>query len=225
MDADQRLSGLPRWSALTCSNSDGWRAATFVHEGTRPITAAEQETLQMALVEKGLSSHGRSGCCAAEGRTGPDLSCINLRLRACEARMTEIVEWIDAALARKGLGAVRVGIDIHIVGAIKPCDPAQATCGPRASLRWSAPRPRPTGQCEARRLPMPATFTEGTEPITSGGRCAHDGECGILACGRRCVPWDADPAGPEWCDVTWGPKEAYCGCVADQCAWFRVPSN
>jgi hypothetical protein len=195
------------------------RSAYFVHDGARPISESELRAVQQDVRAAGVPN-GLGGCCSGKVAAKIKASCLKVWPEVCSLPMSRIVQSVDEALKRRGLGNVRVGVDVQITGFVGPrCEATDPECGPLSSRDWDRPDAPPLKRagCVAGRVRSAAP-----NQVTPGHACAHDGECTIGACGAECLRWDQLP-GQMWCQergLIEQPPVRYCGCLAGRCDWF-----
>lgn len=153
----------------------------------------------------GVESSGLSGC--PSGAKGP-VPCIALGVRVCEQPLDQLAaslrELIDADADAKGRQLV---FHVTLVGAIGPrCEESDARCRPE-------PYEGAFYRVGARRGLLSAP------PADAEPECQSDGECKKSGCGNACAPWTtAHQVGT--CEERAELRDALCGCVEQQCAWF-----
>ena len=154
----------------------------------------------------GIVTSGVGSCCA--GGDWPDpKACIVVGMNGCSHHASELIELFRGFQASSDeTSDVAFQLSFEIQGLLGPRCERSVECGPEPYHAAIGAKLR-------------ATRTS-IEPAKDDTRCAHDGECLITGCGDRCDHWtNTGRAGT--CKYRDDLKETFCGCVEQQCAWFK----
>lgn len=137
--------------------------------------------------------------------------CLHLEENLCEGVVEHAFADLRAGLAAiPSLAGMRLELRATLVGRLGPrCEPGDRTCSP-------IPYERGT-----RYDPLGSRFG-GAFASHSGGACEHDGDCVVIGCGNHCFSWEHGGAHEAaTCEGYMFPQPIFCGCIEDQCQWFR----
>jgi hypothetical protein len=189
------------------------RVFRFVLGSGKPATDDEENDFLNAHrwefhAIEGIVGSGHGLCCF-EDSAAPNTLCVAFDLRLCSTSLPEFVNAVRAIHANDAKLADRaLRISVRLEGLTGPrCAKGEPECGP---LPYTEKNTRPAPQV---RMPVDPVDTE-TEP------CTYDGECVANGCGNECDHWTLGGAAGT-CPFILKLENAYCGCVAERCAWFE----
>jgi len=189
----------------------------LVRVGKRPLTFDEVKKMARDLLPPtpgGPRSTGIGMCeCGSANVLGPDRPlCLSISYRDGDLDPPTIAALVSRRVEAMSLGDATVRVRVDLYAKPEPrCLPGDPGCGPI-----------PLGQrCIAETGYVPGKpRTLVYDKRFAGGPCAHDGECDSGEC-PSCITTRADPYISGDCFFPSDMKpNAYCGCVAGQCAFF-----
>lgn len=187
----------------------------LVRAGKRPLTFEEINELRRGLLPPtpGPASTAIGMCdCGLTAKPGQDPPCLSISYRDGDLDPPTLATLVSRRIEAMSLGDASLGVRVDLRAKPEPrCLPGDPGCGPI-----------PVGQrCIAELGYVPGKpRTLVFDERMAGGPCAHDGECDSGDC-PSCITTRADPYITGGCFFPSDMKpNAYCGCVAGQCAFF-----